>query len=158
MAQVAIEFDWASCPSGTRRDTVKLDSSSFVADLELMNALDGFATPMECGKGTILFSQGEPPRGLYILKGGNADLTMTAPNGREIFRVAVSAGSLLGLPALIGNQPYSLTATATGNARIAFVPRERLYQLMAERPALSLSILRVLAAEVRTARFAITEA
>ncbi|HEV2214858.1 MAG TPA: cyclic nucleotide-binding domain-containing protein [Terracidiphilus sp.] len=137
---------------------MKIDSSSFVADPELMNALDAFATPMECSKGTVLFTQGEPPEGLYILQAGAVELAMTAPNGREIFRVTVSAGAVLGLPALIGNQPYSLTATATENARVTFVPREKFYRLMAENPALSLSILRVLAAEVRTARFAITEA
>ena len=158
MVQMAGRLGWSGHASATVRTTVKIDSSSFVADPELMSALDVSATPFECSRGTVLFTQGEPPKGLYILQSGTADLAMTAPNGREIFRVTVSAGALMGLPALIGNQPYSLTATAKENARVKFVPREKFYHLMADKPSLSLSILRVLAAEVRTARFAITEA
>ncbi len=71
--------------------------------------------------------------------------------------IPVAPGSLLGLPALIGNQPYSLTAKALKGAELCFVSREEFSRLMLNEPHLSLCILRVLAAEVRTARFAISE-
>jgi CRP/FNR family transcriptional regulator, cyclic AMP receptor protein len=136
---------------------VKLDSSSFVADRELMEALEHYSTPLDCDTTRVLFTQGEPPSGLYVLQAGTVVLTMTSPQGREIFRIPVEAGSVLGLPALIGNQPYSLTATAAQGARLCHISGERFSRIMVEQPALSISILRVLAAEVRTARYAITE-
>ena len=71
--------------------------------------------------------------------------------------IPVSPGSLLGLPAFIGNQPYSLTAKAPKGAEFGFVSREQILRFDAQRPRLSLRILSVLAAEVRTARNAISE-
>ena len=136
---------------------MKLDSSAFVADRELIEALEKQSTRVLCEEDRLLFTQGDSPKGLYILKGGGARLSMTSPTGDMIMSIPVSPGSLLGLPALIGNQPYSLTAKALKGAELNFVTKSDFSILMLNEPRLSLSILRVLAAEVRTARFAITE-
>lgn len=135
---------------------MKLDSTAFVADNELIQALGARSTPLLCDQDRVLFTQGEPPAGLYILRAGGARLSMRSPTGDQIMCIPVCAGSLLGLPAVIGNQPYSLTAKAFKGAEVSFVPREEFALLMLNEPSLSLSVLRVLAAEVRTARFAIT--
>lgn len=136
---------------------MKLDSSAFVADRELMQALELRSQPVHCNADRILFRQGEPPSGLFLLQSGAAELTMTSHEGHEIFHISAAAGSVLGLPALIGSQPFSLTAKAAPGAKVRFVPAEEFSRMMADQPALSLSILRVLAAEVRTARYAFTE-
>jgi CRP-like cAMP-binding protein len=61
----------------------------------------------------------------------------------------------LGLPGLIGNQPYTLAAIARKDAELRFVPREEFTNLMQTSPRLSLKVLEVLASEVRSARQAI---
>jgi CRP-like cAMP-binding protein len=71
--------------------------------------------------------------------------------------ITLLPGSLLGLPALIGNEPYTLTATADEGAELGFVSREDFNSLMLTEPSLAVRVLRVLAAEVRTARHAISE-
>lgn len=136
---------------------MKLDSAAFVADRELIEALEKHSTRVLCDEDLVLFTQGEAPQGLYILKGGGARLSMTSPTGDMIMSIPVSPGSLLGLPALIGNQPYSLTAKALKGAELHFVAQADFSRVMLNEPRLSISILRVLAAEVRTARFAISE-
>ena len=136
---------------------MKLDSSAFVADRELIEALEKRATRIVCEDDRVLFAQGESPAGLYILKAGGARLAMASPTGDMIMSIPVVPGSLLGLPALIGNQPYSLTAKALKGAELHFVSHASFSRLMLDEPRLSLSILRVLAAEVRTARYAISE-
>jgi CRP-like cAMP-binding protein len=70
--------------------------------------------------------------------------------------IQASAGSLLGLPGLIGNEPYSLTAVARNGARLSFIPREEVTSLMRSAPSLALKMLQVLAAEVRSARHAMS--
>jgi CRP-like cAMP-binding protein len=67
----------------------------------------------------------------------------------------VQPGSILGLPALISDQPYSLTAIAGAGAQVRFVGRSEFFSLMQSNPLLSLKMLKVLAAEVRTARKAL---
>jgi CRP/FNR family transcriptional regulator, cyclic AMP receptor protein len=135
---------------------LNLDSSAFVADQELIEALEKRSAPVICEEDRVLFLQGEPPTGLFLLRSGRATLAMDSPVGDPIMCIPVSAGSVLGLPALIGNQPYSLTAKAYKGASLSFVAKEDFASMMVSQPSLSLSILRVLAAEVRTARLAIT--
>jgi CRP-like cAMP-binding protein len=132
-----------------------LDSTAFVADPELIRALDARSTPVLCDTDRLLFQQDEPSVGVYILHQGEATLSMDGPAGRQLFAVHVGPGSLLGLPALIGNQPYSLSAVGHAGARVGFVSRADFNALVQADPLLSLKILQVLAAEVRTARRAL---
>ena len=136
---------------------MKIDPSAFVADQELIQALEKRSTPIDCAEDRILFRQGESPAGLYILHEGTVTLTMESPLGEAVMEGSAAAGSLLGLPGLIGNEPYSLTARALKGAGGSFVKRDDFSNLMLTEPAMSVRVLRVLAAEVRTARFALSE-
>jgi len=88
---------------------VKLDSSAFVAAPELLQVLEGHSTAISCGGDRVLFSQGEAPTGVFILSRGAVTLTMTSPAREEVAVVEVGSGSLLGLPGLIGNVPYTFS-------------------------------------------------
>jgi CRP-like cAMP-binding protein len=65
-------------------------------------------------------------------------------------------GSLLGLPGLVGNRPYSLSVFANAGSEVSFVSQQVFSELMLSEPGLSMMILRVLANEVRSARMAMT--
>jgi CRP/FNR family transcriptional regulator len=134
---------------------MKLDPSAFVADPELIQALEKQSSPILCSSERILFRQGDVPAGLYILCKGEVTLSMSSPAGEELMSVQATPGSLLGLPGLIGNQPYTLAAIARKDAELRFVPREEFTNLMQTSPRLSLKVLEVLASEVRSARQAI---
>jgi CRP/FNR family cyclic AMP-dependent transcriptional regulator len=144
-----------SLPSFQERPSVQPDSSAFVADPELIRALETRATPVKCDADGVLFKQDDPAVGVYILQEGAATLTMTSHDGQLIFSVNAVPGSLLGLPALVSDKPYSLTATALAGAKVSFVSREHFLALVQSDPQLSLRMLQVLAAEVRTARQAL---
>lgn len=134
---------------------MQLDPTAFVADPELIAVLERKAAPVDCTTERVLFMQGDPPVGLYILLNGAARLTMDSREGKPIVSVRVPEGSLLGLPGLLGNQPYTLTATAESGAEVGFIPRDELTDLMQSEPMMALKMLAVLAAEVRSARRAI---
>jgi len=131
---------------------VNLDPSGFVADPALIESLEKGSTPIPCDADRILFCQGEAPSGLYILKSGRATLAMTSVLGEEIISATAGPGSLLGLPGLIGNQPYTLTAIALAGAEVRYVTRDSFTNHMGANPMLAFKILAVLAAEVRSAR------
>lgn len=137
--------------------SLNIDSSSFIAEKELIEAFEKRSSTVVCKEQQRLFSQGADPTGLYILRSGKATLTMESPTGGTIILITLYPGSLLGLPALIGNEPYTLTATAEGGAELGFVTREDFNSLMLSDPTIAIRVLRVLAAEVRTARHAISE-
>jgi NTE family protein len=143
----------ATAPHG--EPLVQLDPSAFVADPELIQALDARAAPVPCESDHVLFRQGDPSVGLYILHEGAATVSMISPDGQSLFAVQALSGSLLGLPGLVSGQPYSLSATAGRGSRVSFVSRDEFIALMQADPHLSLKILQVLAAEVRSARKAL---
>ena len=137
------------------RSIVQLDPTAFLADPELIRALSEQATPIICDADRVLFQQDDPPVGLYLLLEGEATLQMTSHLGKSILSAKAAGGSLLGLPGLISNQPYSLTAIAHAGARVSFLPHAEFTALMESNPSLAFKILQVLAAEVRSARSAL---
>lgn len=136
---------------------MQLDPSAFIADQELIQALQTHAMKISCGGDCILFRQGDAPAGLFIINKGEVILTMSSLAGESVLSIQVPPGSVLGLPGLIGNVPYTMTAMANCGAEISFVPRNDVLALMQTNPILSLKLLPVLAAEVRSARQAMLE-
>jgi CRP-like cAMP-binding protein len=136
---------------------MKMDPSAFVADQQLIEALRKHGAPVECNGDRVLFNQGDAPDGFYIFHKGDVVLNMKSPSGDTVMDMPAIEGSLLGLPGLIGNLPYTLSALARNGAEVSFVGREDLNRLMLSNPSISVGILRVLAAEVRTARMALVE-
>jgi CRP/FNR family transcriptional regulator, polysaccharide utilization system transcription regulator len=109
---------------------MKLDSSAFLADPELIKALESKSTAICCAEDRVLFNQGDHPKGLYILDQGEITLTMTSPSGKQVMQINALSGSLLGLPGLIGGGPYTLSAIAHDGARLSFISREHFSGLM----------------------------
>jgi CRP-like cAMP-binding protein len=136
---------------------MKMDASAFVADPELLEALKGHASPVICEEDRVLFNQGDSPDGLYIFHKGLVRLVMRSQLGDTLMNMPAIEGSLLGLPGLIGGSPYSLSALAVKGAEVSFVSREVFATIMLTHPQIAVGILRVLAAEVRTARMALVE-
>jgi CRP-like cAMP-binding protein len=134
---------------------VKLDSSAFLADRELIETLEKRSVPVVCGEDRLLFRQGDAPNGLYILHSGDVTLTLNSPSGEVVLCLKPVVGSLLGLPGLVGNEPYSLSANACKGAAFSFLPRKDFEDMMQTDPALPLKVLHFLAAEVRAARQAL---
>ena len=133
-----------------------LDPSAFIADADLLKVLNGNSEPAYCQQDRVLFRQGDEPHGLFLLLKGEARLTMTSESGELLVSSRAVSGSILGLPGLIGNSPYTLEAVALAGAHVTYVSRESFTERMQSDPMLLLKILHVLAAEVRTARFALS--
>src|SRR5215472_10161067 len=136
---------------------MKMDATAFVADPNLVEALKSHSTPVVCDEDRDLFNQGDSPDGLYIFHKGAVRLVMRSQLGDELMNMSAIEDSLLGLPGLIGGAPYSLSAFAQKGSVVSFVSREQFAKIMLSVPAIAVGVLRVLAAEVRTARMALVE-
>ena len=108
----------------------------FIADRALVQSLELRSHPIPCNKGGTLFNQGDSPTGLYILKSGEGDLIMESAVGRPVMCVHAKAGSVLGLPAVIANEPYTMTALVHGGSEVRFVPRSDFEEIMQAEPSL----------------------
>lgn len=134
-----------------------MNENSFSADPRLIEALRGRSREVLFGQNRILFSQGDAPVGLYLVERGEAALVMKSAAGRVVMCFHAGAGSVLGLPAVLGDQPYSLTAMAEKDSEVRFVDRSDFEELMRADLSLYPCVLQVLSAEVRSARSAATD-
>jgi len=135
---------------------IYLDPSAFVADPELLRELEKWATTFQCEAGRVLFRQGEPSVGLYIVDKGVVTMSMVSDQGKIVLSMQTGEGSLLGLPGVIGNEPYTMTATTGADCSISFIGREEFFEFMGHESVLAMKILEVLASEVRSARKALS--
>ena len=103
----------------------------------------------------ILFRQGEQADCLYFVKSGEASLTMQA--GDKGVTIRAKQGSLLGIPAIVGNQPYSMTGTADCETAIFRLSSGVFSEMLKSETRLQEAVLRILAGEVRVARQALSE-
>jgi len=105
----------------------------------------------------VLFLQGDEPAGVYLVCAGTVRLFIRNPvSGVVTFDRKVEPGSLLGLPAVFGDKPYSMTAEVLDDGDVAFIPRQRFLEMMQSDGQLCMRCLQLLSDEVRIARTAIS--
>ena len=138
------------------KDTLRIEDQgnnrAFVADTVLLTALRAHAEAHVCQGIETLFCQGGLPEAVFLLREGQVTLTTEAAGRRRVFARQTMPGSIFGLPGVIGDTPYSLTAMADSGTQLEVVSREAFHRLLRERPEMSFHALRILAAEVQAAR------
>jgi CRP/FNR family transcriptional regulator, cyclic AMP receptor protein len=91
-------------------------------------------------KGTMLFIEGQDPRGVFVLCTGKAKLSTSSREGKIIITKIAETGDVLGLNAAISNVPYEVTAEMTEPAQANYIAREPLILMMKEFPEMALRI------------------
>lgn len=124
----------------------------FAASVELCTALSEFATTETIEAGQILFRQGEDVKGVYLVTSGTFKVSVAELGGTPGSDRIAESGSVLGLPATMTGNPYSLTAEAVTTAHVGFVERDRVLSLLRRRPELCFEVVEILAHEVRHMR------
>jgi CRP-like cAMP-binding protein len=104
----------------------------------------------------ILFREGAPPNGIFVVRTGSVTLTKRLA-GRKFLRARAEAGSLLGLPSTVSGSPYSMSAKACSCAEIEHLSCDSYRELMQVRSGLCIDVVKILANEVRAVRQALAE-
>ena len=130
--------------------------SEILADAGLCAEIEEWSAPSFVKEGVILFRQGDTPANAFFVKSGEIALTMHV-RGDAIWGVRAKQGSLVGLPAIVGNEPYSMTAKAIRDSQICQISRDDFHRLMQQNPGLCCNVLQILAGEVHGARKALSK-
>ena len=72
-------------------------------------------------RGAILFTEGEPPLGVFVLCSGRVKLSISSSTGKALIPNIAQPGEVLGLSGVIVGQPYSMTAETIDGCRVNFV-------------------------------------
>ena len=140
-------------PSGdTRSDPLARTAHFRLLSLAERRRLLGRCTGRALKAGGVLFAEGEPCRGLYIVVEGRVELRQLSPRGREQVLHTEGPGATLGEAPLFDHGGYVASAVAAVPTRALFVPRAEVVALLRRHPAIAVSLLETMAQRVR--RFA----
>jgi len=146
----------ASMGSRSSQLPVRPALHDYVVDEKLAVELAKRSKPLPLQANDVLFREGDAPKGIYLLRKGNVDLTMHSGN-QVIVCARAGAGSVLGLPSTADDKPYSMTATACRDAEIEHLSSKDFHQLIESHPELYLNVVQILAAEIRSVRKALAD-
>lgn len=103
----------------------QLKSHAFFCDLPktTMDDFESIKRSTAYPAHSLLFMEGEAPRGIFLLCHGRAKLYMTSAQGKMLLLRFADGGEILGLHAALSNRPYDATAEVLEPAQVAFVPQ-----------------------------------
>lgn len=123
-------------------------AEAFSTHPELVTALQHLGSAEIRRKGTVLFREGDPARGVYLISTGSASLSLHADDGRNVAVRSVGPGYLLGLPGTILSRNYLFTARLTQDSRVTFVPTGALLDFLRVHNDLCFDIVEMLGGEL----------
>ena len=81
-------------------------------------------------KGSILFAEGELPRGVFIICNGRVKLTTTSSDGRTLILRVAEAGEVLGVSSTVANRRYEVSAETLTACQINSVRQDDFLHFM----------------------------
>ena len=112
-----VEYNCSECR--VRADRVFCNMS-----VSAVEALDSFKFTGLYPKGSLLFVEGEEPRGIFILCSGRAKLTTSSTEGKTLIVKIAEPGEVLGASATILGKPYEVSAETIEPSQLNFVKRD----------------------------------
>ncbi|MDX1983483.1 MAG: Crp/Fnr family transcriptional regulator [Bryobacteraceae bacterium] len=112
-------------------------------------AIGGLARERRFNAGEILFYEGDPCEGLWVLGAGTVKIAKITPSGREIALAIESAPSSVAEVTLFDNGPYPATVTAVRDTVAFLLPRDAFYRYCQEHPDVCLQLLAVAGRRLR---------
>lgn len=91
---------------------------------EAVKTLDAIKFTTIYPKGSLLFVEGESPRGVFLLCKGRVKLTTSSKSGKTLILKISEPGELLGLSSAILGTPYEVSAETIEPAQVNFIKRE----------------------------------
>lgn len=131
-----------------RQTLAKVQIFSGLTDAEL-NAVVQRTVVRRFAAGEVVFSEGEPCAGLYVVESGHVRIFKSSPGGREqVLAIDGPGGSIAEVPVFDGGK-YPASAVAIDEARLLFLSKQDFHALCLAQPQVALKVLRVVGGRLR---------
>jgi CRP-like cAMP-binding protein len=97
----------------------------------------------------VIFGQGAPGNGFYIVARGHVGISRQGPQGDELLLTLAGPGEYFGELALFDGAPRSAAATALEDCRLLFLPRDAFRAFLEAHPAALWTCLEVIVRQLR---------
>jgi CRP/FNR family transcriptional regulator len=101
------------------------------------------------GADMLLFSEGDPCAGLFVVQSGNIRIFKSAASGREqVLAIEGPGSSIAELPVFDGGN-YPASAQALSDSTVLFVSKQAFQSLCLQHPEVALKVLKVVGGRLR---------
>jgi len=131
----------------------ELRPSRLFCDLpaDALHAFDHIKSIIEFGRGTTLFQEGQPSRGVFLLCRGRAKLSISSEQGHCLLLRIAGPGEMLGLSASLSGFRYELTAEAADPVQVAFIRRKDLLSFLRHHREACTQVIHLLSQDLHSA-------
>ncbi len=129
----------------------ELKADVFSGVLDEQGALQAGATVETFLPGEVLFREGDPSDGTYVILDGTVRILVGSRDGQEIYLGAAGPGDTIGELGALDGGPRSATGVAETDLRALFLRREAFLQFLCAHPDQAIRLMRILAARIRAA-------
>jgi len=117
----------------------------------VLAALDAMKSNIVCPRGTVLFRERQPAKGVFVLCEGRARLSVCSESGKRLTLHIAAPGEVLGLSAALSGGPYEVSAELLDNAQVAMVKRKDLLAFLREHREACLHVVDLLSQDLHIA-------
>jgi len=130
-----------------------LASNELLAGLS-QEAVNTFASDIPCIRyddGAIIFREGDPPSGLFLVVQGSVLISKQGRGGKQETLGVIEAGGYFGEMALVDHQPRSAQAMAQGDTMLGVIDEKVLQQIIQSVPEVSMNLVQIIVKRLRAA-------
>ena len=107
------------------------------------------AVHRQYARGEMIVQQGAEAVFYYQVLEGAVKMNNYTEDGQEIIQGIFKAGESFGEPAIFGDFPFPANAESIADSVLICLEKQRLFQLLADHPQVSLSLLNILSRRLR---------
>lgn len=116
---------------------------------EELEALAHQVVQRRYGRNELVFSQGDPGDGLYIVSQGHVSISRQSSDGDELILSVCDPGEYFGDLALFDDEPRSASATTIEGANVLFLSRQAFRAFIEAHPSVLFTCLAVIVRQLR---------
>ena len=102
-------------------------------------------------KRDVIFVEGDPCPGFYVVKSGRVKLLKTSRDGKEQIIKILQPGELLGMETFYDGKRYGNTAMAMDDCEICFIEKRTFFDIIGRHPTIAKKIIIALSKELDNA-------
>ena len=107
------------------------------------------AVTRRCSPGELIFGEGEPCSGLYVVERGHVRIFKSSSSGREqVLSIDGPGGSIAEVPVFDGGN-YPASCASVDQAMLLLIRKQDFHELCLAQPQVALKVLRVVGARLR---------
>ncbi len=119
-----------------------------ISDVALQKLM-GSAVRRSVSAGTILFMEGDPVVGFYLIESGQVKISRVSQDGREYILLLLGTGDSFNEVAALDGGPNPATATAYSDAVVHCILRDELRRIVHENPDLAWAMIESISRRAR---------